>query len=59
MRHTMMPSTRRLRTPTTSEITVEQLQTLVGHEEAANVRVLKTQLNEAFLDDAAEEFADS
>lgn len=41
------------------EITVEQLQTLVGHEEAANVRVLKTQLNEAFLDDAAEEFADS
>lgn len=40
------------------EITVEQLQTLVGHEEAANFRVLKTQLSEAFLDDATEEFAD-
>jgi predicted transcriptional regulator len=41
------------------EITFEELKELVGHEEAANFRVLKTQLNEAFLEAAAEEFADS
>lgn len=41
------------------EITFEELKDLVGHEEAANFRVLKTQLNEAFLEEATEEFADS
>ena len=41
------------------EITFEQLKTLVGHEEAANFRILKTQLSEAFLDEATTEFADS
>lgn len=40
------------------EISFEQLKDLVGHEEAANFRVLKTQLSEDFLDEAAEEFAD-
>jgi predicted transcriptional regulator len=41
------------------DITFEELKNLVGHEEAANFRVLKTQLSEDFLDDATEEFADS
>jgi hypothetical protein len=41
------------------EISFDQLKNLVGHEEAANFRVLKTQLSEEFLDDAAEEFANS
>ena len=36
------------------EITVEQLKTLVGAEEAANLRVLKQQLDEDFIDDVAE-----
>ena len=36
------------------EITGEQLKTLVGAEEAANLRVLKQQLDEGFVDDVAE-----
>lgn len=36
------------------EITVEQLNTLVGAEEAANVRVLKQQLDEDFIDEVAD-----
>lgn len=41
------------------DISFEQLKGLVGHEEAANFRVLKTQLSEEFLEDAEDEFADS
>ncbi|ARS90926.1 hypothetical protein [Natrarchaeobaculum aegyptiacum] len=41
------------------EITFEQLTALVGHESAANFRVLKTQLNDDFLDDATTELSDS
>ncbi len=40
------------------DLTFDQLTELLGHEEAANHRVLKTQLSEAFIDDAAEELAD-
>jgi predicted transcriptional regulator len=40
-------------------ITFEELQSLVGHEEAANFRLLKQQLSETFLDDVAEELADT
>ncbi|QIO24412.1 hypothetical protein G9465_18205 [Haloarcula sp. JP-L23] len=40
------------------DITFEELKALVGHEEAANFRLLKQQLSEAFLDDVAEELAD-
>jgi len=36
------------------EITVEQLKTLVGAEEAANFRVLKQQLDEEFIDEVAD-----
>ncbi len=36
------------------EITVEQLKTLVGAEEAANLRVLKQQLDEDFIDEVAD-----
>jgi len=36
------------------EITVEQLKTLVGAEEAANLRVLKQQLDEEFIDEVAD-----
>jgi len=36
------------------EITYEQLKTLVGAEEAANLRVLKQQLDEDFVDEIAE-----
>jgi len=36
------------------EITYEQLKSLVGAEEAANVRVLKQQLNDGFVDDIVE-----
>jgi predicted transcriptional regulator len=36
------------------EITVEQLTTLVGAEEAANLRVLKQQLDEDFIDEVAD-----
>lgn len=36
------------------EITYEQLKALVGAEEAANLRVLKQQLEEDFVDDIAE-----
>ncbi|WP_247728367.1 hypothetical protein [Halovivax limisalsi] len=41
------------------EITFEQLKNLVGHEEAANFRVLKDQLSEEFLEETAEELANS
>lgn len=41
------------------DITFDQLADLVGHEEAANFRVLKSHLGEEFLDDAAEELVDS
>ena len=37
------------------DITYEELQELVGHEAAANFRVLKGQLEEEFLDGAAED----
>ena len=40
-------------------ITFEELKSLVGHEEAANFRLLKQQLSETFLDDVAEELADT
>jgi hypothetical protein len=36
------------------EITDEQLRALVGAEKAANFRVLKRQLDEAYVDDVAE-----
>lgn len=36
------------------EITFEQLKALVGAEEAANLRVLKQQLNEDFVDEIAD-----
>ena len=36
------------------EITVEQLKALVGAEEAANLRVLKQQLDEDFIDEVAD-----
>lgn len=41
------------------DIEFEQLTALVGHEEAANFRVLKQQLNEEFVRDTADELADS
>lgn len=41
------------------EIDFEQLKALLGHEEAANVRVLKGQLSEEFVEETAEELADS
>jgi len=41
------------------EISFEELTELVGHEQAANFRVLKQQLDEEFIDDAADELADS
>lgn len=40
------------------DITYDQLSDLVGHEEAANFRVLKEQLEADFLTEAAEELAD-
>jgi ubiquinone biosynthesis protein UbiJ len=36
------------------EITLEELKALVGAEEAANLQVLKRQLDEAFLDEVAD-----
>jgi len=36
------------------EITYEQLKSLVGAEKAANLRVLKQQLDDGFVDDIAE-----
>jgi len=41
------------------DITFEELKDLVGHEEAANFRLLKEQLTDEFLDEVAEELADS
>ena len=41
------------------DITFQQLKDLVGHEEAANFRVLKNQLSEEFLEETAEELANS
>jgi ubiquinone biosynthesis protein UbiJ len=36
------------------EITLEELKALVGAEEAANLQVLKRQLDESFLDEVAD-----
>lgn len=41
------------------EISFEELKDLVGHEEAANFRLLKEQLCDKFIDEVAEELADS
>ena len=41
------------------DITFEELKDLVGHEEAANFRLLKEQLTDEFVDEVAEELADS
>lgn len=41
------------------DITFQQLKDLVGHEEAANFRVLKNQLSKEFLEETAEELANS
>jgi len=41
------------------DITFEELKALVGHEEAANFRLLKEQLTDEFVDEVAEELADS
>jgi predicted transcriptional regulator len=41
------------------ELSFEELKSLVGHEEAANFRLLKQQLSEEFVEEAAEELADS
>lgn len=41
------------------EITHEQLRALVGAEEAANLRVLKRQLDEGFVDETADDLAES
>jgi len=40
------------------EVSFEGLKTLVGHEAAANFRVLKTQLSEEFRKEATEELVD-
>lgn len=40
-------------------ISFAELKALVGHEEAANIKVLKEQLSEEFVEDAAAELADS
>lgn len=37
------------------KISFEELRELLGHEEAANFRVLKQQLNEEFIEDVGEE----
>lgn len=39
------------------DIDFEQLQALVGHEEAANFRVLKNQLRDEFIDETAAELS--
>ncbi|WP_433634780.1 hypothetical protein [Halomicrococcus sp. NG-SE-24] len=41
------------------DITFTELKELVGHEEAANFRLLKEQLEEEFIEETAEELADS
>lgn len=41
------------------EITFAELKALVGHEEAANFRLLKEQLTDEFVDDVAAELGDS
>ena len=41
------------------DITFEELKDLVGHEEAANFRLLKEQLTDEFVDEVVEELADS
>jgi len=40
------------------KISFEELRELLGHEEAANFRVLKRQLAEEFIDSLGEELAD-
>ena len=41
------------------DISFGELKDLVGHEEAANFRLLKAQLTDEFVDEVAEELADS
>lgn len=41
------------------DISFQQLTGLVGHEQAANFRVLKDQLSEEFVEETADELADS
>ncbi|NGM69982.1 hypothetical protein G6M89_13330 [Natronolimnobius sp. AArcel1] len=41
------------------DITFQEVKELVGHEEAANFRVLKNQLRDEFVNETAEELADS
>jgi len=40
------------------EISFEELRELLGHEEAANFRVLKQQLSEEFVEDLGEELSE-
>lgn len=40
------------------EISFEELRELLGHEEAANFRVLKQQLDEEFIEDVGEELVE-
>jgi len=40
------------------EISFEELRELLGHEEAANFRVLKQQLSEEFIEDLGEELSE-
>jgi predicted transcriptional regulator len=40
------------------DITFDELKAVVGHEEAANFRVLKEQLDEEFVDATADELAE-
>lgn len=41
------------------DLTFHQVTELVGHETAANFRVLKDQLSDEFIESTADEFADS
>lgn len=41
------------------EISYDELVELVGHQEAANFRVLKQQLSDEFIEDLGDELADS
>lgn len=40
------------------EISFDELRELLGHEEAANFRVLKQQLDEGFIEDVGEELVE-
>lgn len=41
------------------DLSEDELVALVGHQEAANFRVLKRQLDEEFIDEVADDLADS